>query len=114
MHLRAKKRGDVGLKFEFKMLEFVDFVNLEFKHDKDKRAQQDKMIELFMMQNAISSSPTNRLAKVNMPSSFMGLGKAKKIKNILLKIDNYYYIKRPKEDDKIFIVMTFLKDHALQ
>ena len=44
--------GDVGLKFQLKMLEFMDSVNQELKRGKDERARQDKMIELFMMQGA--------------------------------------------------------------
>ena len=32
------------------MLEFMDFVNKKVKHGKDKRARQEKMIELLMLQ----------------------------------------------------------------
>ena len=101
--------GDVGLKFQLKMLEFMDSVNQELKRGKDKNAHQDKMIELLMTQGARPSSSTKKLAKVNMPNTFSELGKAKKVKEFLLEMDNYYHIQRPKEDDKVSIVLTFLK-----
>jgi hypothetical protein len=71
---------DVELKFQLKMLEFIDFVNQELKHDKDKRARQYKMIKLLMMQEARPCSSTKKLGKVYMPSTFSGLGKARKSK----------------------------------
>ena len=43
-----------------------------------------------MMQGARPSSSTKKLAKVNMPSTFSGLGKARKVKEFLLEMDNYY------------------------
>ena len=49
-----------------------------------------------------------------MPSTFSGLGKARKVKEFLLEMDNYYDVQKPKEGDKVSIVVTFLKDHALQ
>src|ERR1700738_1744885 len=106
--------GDVGLKFQLKMLEFMDSVNQELKRGKEERARQDKMIELLMMQGTRPSSSTKKLAKVNMPSTFSGLGKARKVKEFLLEMDNYYDVQRPDEDDKVSIAVTFLKDHALQ
>jgi hypothetical protein len=72
------------------------------------------MIKLFMMQGARFFSSTKKLAKVNMPSTFSRLGKAKNVKEILLEIDNYYDVQRPEEDDKVSIAVTFLIDHALQ
>jgi hypothetical protein len=77
--------GDVGLKFQLKMLEFMNSVNQELKRGKDERARQDKMIELVMMQGARPSSLTKKLAKVNMPSTFSGLGKARKVKDHALQ-----------------------------
>ena len=35
----ARLEGDVGLKFQLKIIEFMDFVNQELKCDKDERAQ---------------------------------------------------------------------------
>ena len=67
-----------------------------------------------MMQGARPSSSTKKLANVNMPSTFSGLGKARKVKEFLLEMDNYYDVQRPEEDDKVSIAVTFLKDHALQ
>ena len=49
-----------------------------------------------------------------MPSIFLGLGKARKVKEFLLEMDNYYVVQRPNEDDKVSIAVTFLKNHALQ
>ena len=42
------------------------------------------------MQGPRPSSSTKKLAKVNMPSTFSGLGKARKVKEFLLEMDNYY------------------------
>jgi hypothetical protein len=41
--------GDVGLKFQLKMIEFMDSMNQVLKRGKNERAHQDKMIELLMM-----------------------------------------------------------------
>ena len=106
--------GDVGLSFQLKMLEFMDSMRQEIKRGKEERARQDKMIELLMMQGARPSSSTKKLAKVNMPSTFSGLGKARKVKEFLLEMDNYYDVQKPEEGDKVSIAVTFLKDHALQ
>jgi hypothetical protein len=76
--------GDVGLKFQLKMVEFMASVNQELKRGKDKRVRQNKMIKLLMMQGARPSSSTKKLAKVNMPSTFSGFGKARKVKEFLL------------------------------
>ena len=104
---------DVELSFQFKMLEFMDSVRQKIKRGKEERARQDKKIELLMMQGARPSSSTKKLAKVNMPSTFSGLGKARKVKDFLLEMDNYYDGQKPKEGDKVSIAVTFLKDHAL-
>ena len=106
--------GDVGLSFQLKMLEFMDSMRQEIKRGKEERARQDKMIELLMMQGARPSSSTKKLAKVNMPSTFSELGRARKVKEFLLEMDNYYDVQKPEEGDKVSIVVTFLKDHALQ
>ena len=105
--------GDVGLSFQFKMLEFMDSMRQEIKCEKEEKAQQDKMIKLLMMQGARPSSSTKKLAKVNMPSTFFGLGTARKVKEFLFEMDNYYDVQKSKEGDKVFIAITFLKDHAL-
>ena len=68
----------------------MDFVNQAFKHDKEQKAPQDKMIKLIMMQGARPSSST--FFKEN---------------------DNYYDVQMLKEDDKVSIAITFLKDHML-
>ena len=111
MNLEA---GDVGLSFQLKMLEFMDSMRQEIKRGKEKRARQDKMIELLMMQRARPFSSTKKLAKVNMPSTFSGLGKARKVKEFLLEIDNYYDVQKPEEGDKASIAITSLKDHVFQ
>ena len=92
------------------MLEFMDSVNQELKHGKDERAREDIIIKLLIMQGIRPSSST----KVNMPSIFSGLRKTRKVKEFLLKMDNYYDVQRPEEDEKVSIAVTFLKDHALQ
>ena len=103
--------GDVGLSFQFKMLEFMDSMRQEIKRGKEERARQDKMIELLMMQGARPS--IKKLAKVNMPSNFFGLGNARKVKEFLFETDNYYDVQEPEEEDKVSIAVTFLKEHAL-
>ena len=62
---------DVGLKFQLKMLEFKDFMNQYLKCGKKKRAQQDKMIELLMMQGVRHFSLTKELAKISIPNNLV-------------------------------------------
>ena len=66
------------------------------------------------MQGARPSPSTKKLAKVNMPSTFPRLGKARRVKEFLLEMDNYYDVQKPEEGDKVSIAVTFLEDHALQ
>ena len=81
--------GIVGLKFQFKMREFMDSVIQEFKRGKQKMARQDKIIELLMMQGARPSSSTKKLAKVNMPNIFSRLGKTRNgQRKCVLELDN--------------------------
>lgn len=49
-------RFDVGLKFQLKMFKFLDSMNQKLKHGKNKRAGQDKIMELLMMQGDRPSS----------------------------------------------------------
>lgn len=72
--------SNVRLKFQLKMLEFLNFMNQELKRGKNKRVRQCKIIELLTMQSARPSSSTKKLAKTNMPSTFSSLGKARKRK----------------------------------
>ena len=111
-HGVANQEPDMS--FQLRMLEFMDNVNRELKRGKKERARQDKLIEHLMMQGSKPSSSTKKLAKVNMPSTFSGLGKARKVKEFLLEMDNYYDVQKPEEEDKVSIAVTFLKDHALQ
>jgi hypothetical protein len=59
------------------------------------------------------SSSTKELAKVNMSGTLSGLGKVRKVKNILLEMNNYYDVQRHEEDNKASKVVTSLKNHAL-
>lgn len=59
------------------------------------------------MQGARPSSSKKKLAKINMPSIFLGIDKARKVKELLLEINNCYDLQRHKEDDKISIAVTF-------
>ena len=121
-HLRARlsnppenvEDGDVGLNFQLKMLEFMDFVNQKLKGGKKKRAQQDKRIKLFIIQDARLSSSIKQLAKVIMPNIFFGLDKARKMKEFFLEMNNYYDVQMLDKDDKVSIVVTLLNDHAFQ
>ena len=61
------------------------------------------IIKLLMVQGARPSS-TKKIAKINMPSTFSGLGKTRKVNEFLLKIDNSYDVQRSKEDDKVSII----------
>ena len=113
----SSRRGgsqDTELVFRSKMLEFMDSVNQELKRGKEERDRQERLIEHLLLQGARPSSSTKKLAKVNMPSTFSGLGKARKVKEFLLEMDNYYDVQKSDDEDKVFIAVTFLKDHALQ
>ena len=96
------------------MLEFMDSLNQELKRMKEKKNRQERLIEHLLMQGSRPSSSTKKLAKVNMPSTFSRLGKARKVKEFLLEMDNYYDIQKPDDEDKVSIAVTFLKDHVLQ
>ena len=108
------KTRDVGLSFQLKMLEFMDSMRQEIKRGKEERASQDKMIKLLMLLGTRPSSSTKKLAKVNIPSTFFRLGRARKVKEFLLEMDNYYDVQKPKEEDKVSNAITFLKEHVLQ
>ncbi len=48
-----------------------------------------------------------------MPNTLSGLGKASKVKEFVLEMDNYYDVQRPERDNKVFKAVTFVIDHAL-
>ena len=61
-----------------------------------------------------ASSPSSRkLCKTNLPSSFTGLGKANKVKDFIVELELNFEAQRARDDDKINIAVTFLKEHAL-
>ena len=62
-------------------------------------------MKLFMVQGARLSSLIKKLVKVNMSSTFLGLSKAKKLKEFLLKINNYYDDQRASKN-KVSIVVN--------
>jgi hypothetical protein len=47
---------DVGLTFQLKMLEFMDYMNHKLQVGKEMRARQDKMVKPLIMQGARPSS----------------------------------------------------------
>jgi hypothetical protein len=49
-----------------------------------------------------------------MPNTFFALGKARKVKIFLLNFDNYYDVQSPKVDNKVAIMVKFLKNHVLE
>jgi hypothetical protein len=104
---------ETELNLHIKLLDFMDSANQELKQGKQKKACQDKLIEHSMMQRSKSSSSMKDLAKVNKISTFFGLGKARKVKEFHLEMANYYAVQKPDEENKVSIVVTFLKDHAL-
>ena len=71
--------GNVGLEFQLKMVEFMDFVNQELKSGKEKRARKDKKIKHLIIQD-VSPSSTKKLAKINMPSTFSRFCNARNVK----------------------------------
>ena len=73
-------------------------------------ARLDKMIKLLIMQGVRPSLSTKKLAEVNMPNTFFGLGKVRKVKKIMLEIANSYDVQRHEEDNKVFIAVFFLKN----
>lgn len=66
-----------------------------------------------MMRGARPSSSTKKLAKVSMTSTCLGFDKVRNVKEFLLEVNNYYDLERPGKNEKVSIVMTFLKDHML-
>jgi hypothetical protein len=59
------------------------------------------------------------LAMVSMPNSFSGLGKTSKMKVFVLKMDNYYDVKKCKVDKNItkaviFFVKVMLSSNGLE
>jgi hypothetical protein len=50
------KNHDVGLTFQLKMLEFMDFLNEELQVGKKMRARQDNMVKFLIMQGVRPSS----------------------------------------------------------
>ena len=58
------------------------------------------------MQGARPSSWTKKLANVNMPSMLLELGKACKVKEFVLEMDNYYDVQRPEVDNKVSKAVT--------
>ena len=60
----------------------MDSMNQELKGSKKKRAQQDKIVKLLMMQGVRLTTSKKKLAKVNMSSTFSRLGKARKMNRI--------------------------------
>ena len=77
---KSFENGDVGLKSQLGVHKFMNFLNQNLKTGKDKKAQDEKMIELLMMQGVRLSSSTKKLAKVYMPSTFLRFGKEDKMK----------------------------------
>jgi hypothetical protein len=49
-----------------------------------------------------------------MPSMLLGLGKASKVKEFVLEIDNYYDVQRLKRDNKVSKAVTFFIVHGLE
>lgn len=68
------------------------------------------MIDLLMVQGAMHPSPTTMFAKVNLPNTFSGIGKARKLTECLLKIENHFDVQMLEEDDKVSIVVIIFKD----
>jgi hypothetical protein len=88
--------GDVGLKFQLKMIEFMDSMNQVLKRGKNERAHQDKVGQ-------------GKYAKY-----VFEVGKARKVKDFLLEMDNYYDVQKPEKTKNVSIAVPFLKDHVLQ
>jgi hypothetical protein len=49
-----------------------------------------------------------------MPNILSGFGKACKMKEFVLEMDNYYDVQRLKRNNKVFQPVTFLIDHAFE
>jgi hypothetical protein len=49
-----------------------------------------------------------------MPSVLSEFGKANKMKEFVLGMDNYYDVERPKKDNKVSKAVTFVIDHLLE
>jgi hypothetical protein len=55
-----------------------------------------------------------KLGKVNMPSILWGLGKASKVEEIVLEMDNYYNVQRPERNNKVSKAVTLVIDHVFE
>jgi hypothetical protein len=49
-----------------------------------------------------------------MPNILSGFGKVRKVKKIVLEMDNYYDVQRPKRANKVSKAATFVIDHVLE
>jgi hypothetical protein len=49
-----------------------------------------------------------------MPSMLLELGKASKVKEFVLEMDNYYDVQRVERNNKVPKAVIFLIDHALE
>jgi hypothetical protein len=58
------------------------------------------------MQGVRSSSVTKKLVGVNMSSTLSGFGKASKVNEFVLEMDNYHVAKRPEVDNKVSKAVT--------
>ena len=67
-----------------------------------------------MIQGVRPSSFTKKLAKVNMPNCFSGLGKASKVNKIVLEMDNYHDVQWHEEDNKVGITIIFFKNYVFE
>ena len=103
---------NAGLKLQLKMLEYTEFINQELKRRKSKKARQDKIMEIFMMQGARLSSLTKKLAKVNMSRTLSGLGKTRIRKKMCDENNNSVMFKGAKWTT-VAIIFGFI-DHALK
>ena len=52
--------------------------------------------------------------KVNMPSILSGFGKASKVKEFMLEMNNYYDVQKPKRNNMVSKAVIFLIVHALE
>lgn len=65
----------MGLILQLKMFGLMNCMNKQFKYGKEKKAGQDKMVELLMIQGLRFFSSGKKLVKVNLPSIFWGLAR---------------------------------------
>lgn len=78
-----------------------------------ERARQNKMAIFLMMQGSRLISSTKNLPKINMPSIYLRVWQGKTLKEIVLEMDTYYGVQRPRDYIKVSKAVIIFKTMRL-